>query len=45
MQAELCDYAREIARLRATWRREGMPLAEQHRQLMCGAQILREVSS
>jgi hypothetical protein len=41
IQAEYGDYAREFARLRATWRREITPLTEQHRQLTLCAQPLR----
>jgi hypothetical protein len=41
IQAEYRDYGREFARLRATWRREGTPLVEQHRQLTLCAQPLR----
>ena len=43
IRIQIDDYAREFARLRAEWRKTGMPLKEQHRQLSARAQELLDV--
>ena len=45
MQTQLGTYARDFARLRACWRKTGVPLAEQHRELTARARALLEVNS
>ena len=42
MQIRLGDYALDFAKLRAGWRKTGMPLEEQHRQRAARAQDLLE---
>lgn len=45
MQIQIGDYARDFAGQRAGWRKTGMPLKEQHRQLVALAQYLLKEES
>ena len=42
LQRRFVRYAREFAKLRAIWRRNGSSLLEQHEQLMAAARDLLE---
>lgn len=45
MQIQLGAYARNFTRLRATWRKSELALADQHRSLMDAAKSLLEIKS
>ncbi|MEI6218473.1 MAG: hypothetical protein WCP86_06210 [bacterium] len=42
LQQRFARYAREFAKLRMSWRREGSSLSEEHEQLNAAAQRLLE---